>query len=103
MAWQLPDPEHCTPSEEEGHEISPHAVPVAQESHVHVPAVRSQIPRFEHSISTACAVSAEVASSNHARDVWHDRNEQSGPMYPASQVHKNVEDPLQVPCPLHTC
>ena len=100
-AWQLPDPEHSTPSDDAGHVNSPQAVPVAHASHVHVPAVLSQIPLFEHSVFTAWAVSAAVASSNHARDDEHVRNEQSGPVYPTSHVHTKVDAPLHVPCPLH--
>ena len=101
-AWQLPNPEHLRPSEP-GHENSPHAVPVAHESHVHVPDSRSQTPRFEHSTSSACAVSADVASSNQALDVGHVLKEQSGPVYPVSHVHNQVEAPLHAPCPLQIC
>ena len=50
---------HAEPPVAEGHENSPQAVPVKNESHVHVPAVRSHTPRLEHS-AVACAVKLNV-------------------------------------------
>ena len=85
------------PPAADGHENSPQAVPVKYVSQAHVPAVTSQMPRLEHSLLAACAVSEDVASSNQAVLVAQVRKEQSAPVKPLLQLHTNVELPAQEP------
>ena len=91
LAWHVPAPLHADPPVADGHENSPHAVPVKYVSHAHVPVVVSQTPRFEHS-AEACAVFELEASSYHAGLELHDRNEQSVPVYLKRKEKRREEE-----------
>ena len=62
MLWHRPWPLHVFV-----HVLRSHAAPSKRPlSHAHMPVVRSQRPRFEHS-ARLCATSVALASSDHAR------------------------------------